>query len=228
MESKKTSNSSKKNLSLNSIVGTIQDNLPSLLIGFLIFILLLIGLTHFIQNRDQGEAAMTTNKVEKQTMLQKIKDVFTNQAPEDKTPEKKAPEVKTYTVASGDNLWMIAEKNYKSGYNAYDIAKANNINDPNMINEGQKLVIPDISPKEITTAQTGQTSSIASGEVTIKTDSYTVQTGDSLWVIAQKSYGDGYMWTRLAKANEISNPDLIYAGDKIVIPRNDLAMSSTK
>lgn len=218
----------KRNLSLDSIVGTIQENVPSLLIGFFIFILLLVGLTYFIKNRDKDQASITKTSEQKQNVMQKIKDVFTNNDSQKKVIEKKEPVVKTYTVQTDDNLWTIAEKNYKSGFNAYDIAKANNLTDPNVINEGQKLTIPDIAPREATIVQTGQTSSIASGEVTIKTDTYIVQNGDNLWDIAQKSYGDGYMWTRLAKANKLENPDLIYKGDTIVIPRNDLAINSDK
>lgn len=222
------SKQSKSNLSFDSIVGTIQDNLPSLLIGFFIFVLLLVGFSYLIKNRGQQQAQNSQTSVQKETVVQKIKKVFSNNDSEKKPEQKSQPEVKTYTVAAGDNLWMIAEKNYRSGFNAYDIATANKISDPYIINEGQKLVIPNVPAKEATISQVGQTSSIASGEVTIKADTYVVQEGDSLWNIAQMSYGDGYMWTRLAQANKIQNPDLIYKGDTIKIPRNDLAMNLKK
>src|SRR5438045_9262306 len=38
-----------------------------------------------------------------------------------------------YTVVEGDDLWKISDKFYKTGYNWSDIAKANNITDPNTI-----------------------------------------------------------------------------------------------
>lgn len=57
-------------------------------------------------------------------------------------------------------------------------------------------------------------------QVTIKTDTYTIQAGDTLWDIAEKAYGDPYLWPKIFNANSIQNPDLIYSGDKLVIPRS--------
>lgn len=47
---------------------------------------------------------------------------------------------------------------------------------------------------------------------------YTVVRGDTLWAIAQKFYGNGSRYPEIAKANNISNPDLIHAGQKLLIP----------
>ena len=49
---------------------------------------------------------------------------------------------------------------------------------------------------------------------------YTVAPGDYLWKIAQKFYGTGYKWDVIYKANagSIRNPNLIYAGQVLVIP----------
>ena len=47
---------------------------------------------------------------------------------------------------------------------------------------------------------------------------YTVKAGDTLWAIAKHFYGDGSKYTEIAKANNISNPDIIYAGQKLLIP----------
>lgn len=47
---------------------------------------------------------------------------------------------------------------------------------------------------------------------------YTVVRGDTLWGIAQKFYGNGSRYPEIAKANNISNPDLIHAGQKLLIP----------
>lgn len=40
----------------------------------------------------------------------------------------------------------------------------------------------------------------------------------TLWGIAQHYYNDGSMFTKLAQANGIANPNLIYPGQKIVVP----------
>lgn len=52
------------------------------------------------------------------------------------------------------------------------------------------------------------------------TGSYIVQTGDTLWAIAKKYYGNGAKHTKIADANKdkIKNPSLIYPGQKLVIP----------
>jgi nucleoid-associated protein YgaU len=49
--------------------------------------------------------------------------------------------------------------------------------------------------------------------------SYTVVKGDSLWSIAVKAYGDGYKWVSIAKANKLDNPNVIHAGNVLVIPK---------
>lgn len=47
---------------------------------------------------------------------------------------------------------------------------------------------------------------------------HTVVKGDTLWAIAQKYYGNGSRYPEIAKANNISNPDVISVGQKLLIP----------
>lgn len=50
--------------------------------------------------------------------------------------------------------------------------------------------------------------------------SYTVKSGDTLWALAKYYYGDGSKYSLIASANkEITNPNLIYPGQVIVIPK---------
>jgi len=58
---------------------------------------------------------------------------------EDLTPINNA---KYHTVVKGDTLWAIAQRYYGNGSRYPEIAKANNISNPNIINVGQKLLIP--------------------------------------------------------------------------------------
>lgn len=53
----------------------------------------------------------------------------------------------------------------------------------------------------------------------IASNTYTVVAGDYLWEIAQRAYGDAYKWVDIAKANNLSNPDLIFVGTKLTLPR---------
>ena len=49
---------------------------------------------------------------------------------------------------------------------------------------------------------------------------HVVKGGDTLWAIAKKYYGNGSQYTNIANANKdkIKNPNLIYPGQKLVIP----------
>ncbi len=55
-------------------------------------------------------------------------------------------------------------------------------------------------------------------EVKAGVQKYTVQSGDSLSKIAKHFYGDAQKFTVIAKANAISNPDLIKVGEELEIP----------
>lgn len=133
----------------------------------------------------------------------------------------------TYTVAEGESLWTIAEKQYGDGYKWTEIAKANNISDPDSIEKGQNLILPKIakftptvteapSPTVIPTQQPVLNSQTGDK---ITSNQYAVAKGDNLWDIAVRAYGDGYRWVDIAKANNLSNPDLIFSGNELNLPR---------
>ena len=52
------------------------------------------------------------------------------------------------------------------------------------------------------------------------TQSYTVQSGDSLSKIAKHFYGDAAQWKKIHEANRdtVPNPDLIHPGQQLTIP----------
>lgn len=134
-----------------------------------------------------------------------------------------------YVVKSGDTLWSIAEAQYKSGYNWVDIARANNLSNPGMINAGNKLVLPKVATKTPTvdTQKTVVTNdehnnrTVAQAPVSdkISGDTYKIVRGDNLWNIAVRAYGDGYKWVDIARANNLTNPGLIHADNVLKIPR---------
>ena len=47
---------------------------------------------------------------------------------------------------------------------------------------------------------------------------YTVKSGDCLWNIAYKFYGDGAKYTKIVAANGLKNPNLILVGQKLCVP----------
>ncbi len=46
---------------------------------------------------------------------------------------------------------------------------------------------------------------------------YEVQKGDSLWKIAEKEYGDGFQWKKIAQENNIENPSIIEIGTQLTL-----------
>ena len=156
-------------------------------------------------------------------LSQKVtQDISSTKTQQNVTPQATQNSQKIYTVVAGDNLWKISEKVYKSGYNWVDIAKANNLQDPGVITAGTKLSIPDVKPKVVAQANSANAPNTTISQTAsdaISGTTYTVQKGDSLWDIAQRAYGDGYKWTDIVKANNISQPDLIFSGNELKIPR---------
>ena len=47
---------------------------------------------------------------------------------------------------------------------------------------------------------------------------YTVESGDTLWAISERFYGDGNKYQIIADASGIANPDLIHPGQVLTIP----------
>jgi len=49
---------------------------------------------------------------------------------------------------------------------------------------------------------------------------YTVVSGDTLWKIAERVYGDGSAYTRIFEANRdlLERPDQVYPGQELTLP----------
>ncbi len=52
-------------------------------------------------------------------------------------------------------------------------------------------------------------------------DYYEIKSGDTLWAVAKKYYGDGNKYTKIVEANKevIKNADKIFPGQKIRLPK---------
>jgi peptidoglycan endopeptidase LytE len=179
----------------NSFLSQIKwgESYTSLFLGAVVVVVAIVLVFSFLKSRNafhQEETSSTSTAKE-----------MTKQLPQN------------YTVKSGDYLWSIAEKIYGSGYNWVDIASANHLENPGLIYTGTKLVIPNVAPKTVTVQPEVKVANPITG------GNYTVVKGDYLWEIAIRAYGDGYKWVDIASANHLSNPDLIFSGNVLKLPR---------
>lgn len=112
-----------------------------------------------------------------------------------------ATPVGSYSVKAGDSLSAIAAR-YGMSYET--LARLNNISDPNRIYVGQTLNL----------GTSGYTSHHYAASSSSNGGSYTIQAGDTLSAIAAR-YGMSY--ETLARLNNISDPNRIVAGQRIVL-----------
>jgi LysM repeat protein len=103
----------------------------------------------------------------------------------------------TYVVAWGDSLSTIARR---YGTTVAELVQANNVGNPDLIYVGQRLVIP------------GTTSPAPAGSGT-----HVVQRGDTLSHIAARH---GTTVQQLVQMNGLTNPNLIYVGQRLAVPQS--------
>ncbi len=179
-----------------------SDSYKSLLYGIITVIILFIvgfSITRLFLNRPKPEIDGGAVSIEK-----------INEAVKSVQPG-------TYAVQSGDSLWSIAENKYQDGFKWRELAKVNNISNPDEIEVNTKLLVPQL-PQASNSNSTSEIPKDNAKQI-ITGNSYIVVHGDDLWNIAVRAYGDGYRWVDIARANSLDNPNLIHSDNKLVIPR---------
>ena len=160
-----------------------------------------IGLQYSDRGRINGiSGAVDLDRFSEEIFLDEISEVPVTENPTGTINT----ETITYTVQRGDTLWAIARR---YGTTSEEIAEINNISNPNLIYPGQQLKIP--------------TNSTTEGEETRGTGDiiYTVQRGDTLSRIAREY---NVTVAHIVELNDISNPNLIYPGEKLRITESDV------
>jgi len=194
-------NINKKKASILNLIPNLnlEESYVSLAIGLIVVVIIVALGVIFVKNQKKQDTSSLEFKPDIESQL---------------SPKPGEKGARNYTIKQGDTLWKISEDFFKSGYNWVDIASANKLPNPDVISAGTKLVIPDVKSKEITVLaeKSGEKPSISG-------NSYRVQQNDNLWEISVRAYGDGYSWVKIAKENKLTNPDLIFSGNVLKIPR---------
>jgi nucleoid-associated protein YgaU len=209
---------SSENKTQNSFFSRLSESYTSLILGAIAVLIVAILIIAFVKgnNRMQTSSISDIAKVSQQ--------INNNPSP---SPVKATSS--TYTVSAGDNLWKISKNFYGDGFKWVEIAKANNLQNPRKIRVGDKLTLPKINRTEniATKTETQKPTEVPTQKSTteiVRTNSiigntYIVVRGDNLWNISVRAYGDGFKWVEIAKANNLQNPRIIHAGNKLMIPR---------
>src|ERR1700683_3006544 len=112
----------------------------------------------------------------------------------------------TVQIQPGQTLWRLATEYLGSGYRWHQIAELNpSLSDPTRIEAGTAIRMPQPATQMATQRNA--------------TGNYLVQSGDSMWKIAQAQLGNANAWVCVAHANpNIQNPNLIFPGQAMSLP----------
>ena len=121
-----------------------------------------------------------------------------------------------YQVQAGDTLYSIATR---FGVTVKALVEANQITDPNALRVGQELRIPGASASTDAGSDAGTDAGDSSNQYV-----HVVEAGETLFAIAQRY---GVPLDQLASANDITNPNTLRVGQRLVIPRGGAAPSDS-
>lgn len=133
----------------------------------------------------------------------------------------------TYTVREGDWLSSVSKHIYGDAEMWREVAAENGLNNPNYIVPGQKITFKVTNEKSrmFQEAYTKvswheENTQVRAGEEGVY--DVVVVKGDSLSKISERVFGTMNAWTKIYEANkeQISNPDLIFVGQKLTFSNN--------
>lgn len=186
------------------LITKIKENYLSVALGFLVFLVAVTLIYRSTSSRQQAQMEQDQAQVE----MEQKKNV--------------------HVVKPGESVSSIARDVMGSVDYADEIVAANSLKNPEVIEVGQELTLPEVGVTAApTTAPTeapkmekkqGETTSTTTAGK-IEGTTYVVQKGDTLMTIAERAYGNKSMYTRIMSANGIRNPNRVEVGMTLKLPR---------
>lgn len=197
------------------VIGKVKtaESTISLVLGIIVVIAAVVLLFNYFKGYTKRASNETSTETSTENQEEAVETGTTAEGTG--TPSYTGALPTTYKVVEGDTLWSISNNFFGYGYNWVDISKENKLANPEQIEVGQELTIPKVEvkiPVSVAGAQSTKANSISEKE-------YKVVKGDNLWNISVRAYQDGYKWPDIAKANNLSNPNVIEVDQVLAIPR---------
>lgn len=195
------------------LMNKIKENYLSVALGFLVF---LVAVTLIYRSTSTRQKTKLEQEQAQEQMEQK-KNV--------------------HVVKPGESVSSIARDVLGSTDYADEIVAANSLKNPEVIEVGQELTLPEVGTAEAmaetktaepTVAVTVKVEEKMEGKVEttaattggkIEGTSYVVQKGDTLMTIAERAYGNKALYTRIMSANGLRNPNRIEVGMTLKLSR---------
>jgi nucleoid-associated protein YgaU len=129
----------------------------------------------------------------------------------------------SYVVQEGDSMWTIADQLLKDPSRWGLIAEANPTIDPNRLQVGQRIRVPQGTPagQPRLNAPASVDKAPSAPRQAPAAATYTVRAGDTLSSIAQAHYRDASRWRAIWEANRATigwDPDRLKVGMRLRIP----------
>src|SRR3989344_4003076 len=195
------------------LINKIKENYLSVALGFLVF---LVAVTLIYRPTSPRQKNKIQEEQAQEQLMQQKKNV--------------------HVVKAGESVSSIARDVLGSLDYTKDIVSANNLKNPEEIEVGQELTLPEVGklassvdeaeptdtavePTEAQATDQKVSNTAATTGAKITGNTYTVQKGDTLMSIAERAYGSRAMYTKIMSANNLKSPNRIETGMVLKLPR---------
>lgn len=120
-------------------------------------------------------------------------------------------EVTYHTVQAGETAWTIADR---YGITLEDLVAANELADPDRLQPGQQLVIPDVGDSVADESTAAESGPVGQDEIGSQR-THIVVAGETLWSIAEE-YGTTV--DDLSRVNDLDPEGILAVGQELLLP----------